>query len=90
MTKLVLDLSDPDIAAACSGHKAGDPITFSSVTGTVASVSDKQVTVDVDDVEYAGDDESQDTSPDDAPETPSPVKSKKPAVAAASKSSMPY
>lgn len=54
MTKLVLDLTDPEVAAACGDHVVGDEKTL-TVTGTVTKKTDKSMEIEVSDVAYSGD-----------------------------------
>jgi len=88
--KLTLDLSDPDVAAACGDCQVGESKTF-SITGDVSSKTDKAITFNVTDIEYdegSPQEEATDTEGEGAEEaakTPS-----KKAVASAAKQSTPY
>lgn len=79
MTKLILDLSDPEIAEACGDCKPGEPLSFSNVSGTVTAVSGKAITLDVSDIEYSGGDKE--AAPEDTAEgEPTPGRKTPPAV----------
>lgn len=78
MTKLLLDLTDPDVASACGDHKVGESLTL-TVAGDVTEKTDKQLTVEVSDVEYnegSPAEEAGDTG--EGADEATPKKSKKP------------
>lgn len=54
MTKLVVDLSEPEMAAALADCAVGEVKTFTNVSATLTAKTDTEATFEVSDLEYEG------------------------------------
>jgi len=85
-THLIIDLSDPDVAAEFADCKPGEEKTFNGLTGKLVTKDDATANFEVSDLgEYSDSDQSEETPEEDMSEMPM-KKGKNPAVEAAKES----